>query len=58
MKLWESGADSAAGCSQGIELQNPNARGSDADADMKSGTESYFSEYSGFRSLTLPAPKK
>lgn len=34
---------------QGIELENPNAR--DADADLKSGTESYFSEYSGFRSL-------
>jgi U4/U6 small nuclear ribonucleoprotein PRP31 len=34
---------------QGIELHNPNAAA--ADADMKSGTESYFSEYSGFRSL-------
>mmetsp|Transcript_6589 Transcript_6589/g.19004 ORF Transcript_6589/g.19004 Transcript_6589/m.19004 type:complete len:499 (-) Transcript_6589:370-1866(-) len=35
---------------QGIELENPNAK-RDADADLKSGTESYFSEYSGFRSI-------
>ncbi len=35
---------------QGIELENPNAR-KDADADLKSGTESYFSDYSGFRSI-------
>ena len=41
---------------QGIELENPNARA--GDADMKSGTESYFSEYSGFRSLSLPPPPK
>lgn len=46
---------------QGIELHNPNAAA--ADADLKSGTESYFSEYSGFRSLsgagsvTLPSKK-
>ena len=37
---------------QGIELQNPSARfGVDPDAALRSGTESYFSEYSGFRSL-------
>jgi hypothetical protein len=34
---------------QGIELHNPNAAA--ADADMKSDTESYFSEYSGTHSL-------
>lgn len=41
---------------QGIELENPNARA--ADVDLKSGTESYFSEYGGFRSLgpSLSAP--
>lgn len=33
---------------QGIELENPSAR---ADADLKSGTESYFSDYAGFKSL-------
>lgn len=33
---------------QGIELENPNAR---QDTDQRAGTESYFSEYSGFRSL-------
>ena len=36
---------------QGIELENPNAR---QDLDQRAGTESYFSEYSGFRSLKKP----
>ena len=39
---------------QGIELHNPNAAA--ADADMKSGTESYFSEYSGNYVLAAVAP--
>lgn len=42
--------NSSTGIVQGIELENPNAK-RDADADLKSGTESYFSEYSGFRSI-------
>ncbi|KAK9797074.1 hypothetical protein WJX73_003006 [Symbiochloris irregularis] len=37
---------------QGIELENPNAR-QDMDS-QRTGTESYFSEYSGFRSLKKP----
>ena len=43
--------------SQGIELENPNAR-QEMDS-QRAGTESYFSEYSGFRSLKKPpgAPK-
>jgi U4/U6 small nuclear ribonucleoprotein PRP31 len=36
--------------SQGIELQNPSAAFGQ-DMDKRDGTESYFSEYSGFRSL-------
>lgn len=37
---------------QGIELTNPNAgRGPEVDA-QRAGTESYFSERAGFRSLT------
>ena len=38
---------------QGIELSNPTPHNSDS---LKSGTESYFSEYSGFRSLKQQAP--
>ena len=37
-------------CVQGIELENPNAR-QGQDLDKRDGTESYFSEYSGFRSI-------
>lgn len=33
---------------QGIELENPSAK---AAADRKSGTESYFSDFAGFKSL-------
>lgn len=33
---------------QGIELENPSAKAAN---DRKSGTESYFSEYGGFKSL-------
>ena len=33
---------------QGIELENPHAK---QDSDQAGGTESYFSEYSGFKSL-------
>ncbi len=39
---------------QGIELSNPTPHNEDS---MRSGTESYFSEYSGFRSLKQPAQK-
>ena len=39
---------------QGIELSNPTPHNEDS---MRSGTESYFSEYSGFRSLKQPPPK-
>ena len=35
---------------QGIELENPSIRAA-AGLDRKSGTESYFSEYGGFKSL-------
>ena len=35
---------------QGIELENPHAK----QDDQAGGTESYFSEYSGFRSLKKP----
>ncbi|KAK9837334.1 hypothetical protein WJX81_007173 [Elliptochloris bilobata] len=38
---------------QGIELENPNAR-LGQDLDKRDGTESYFSEYSGFRSIRQP----
>ena len=41
---------------QGIELQNPTAHLQQQDADMRSGTESYFSEYSGFRSIKQKPP--
>jgi U4/U6 small nuclear ribonucleoprotein PRP31 len=41
---------------QGIELQNPTAHLQQQDADMRSGTESYFSEYSGFRSIKQKQP--
>ena len=40
---------------QGIELSNPTPHNLDA---IKSGTESYFSEYSGFRSLKAQPPKQ
>lgn len=35
---------------QGIELENPSARAA-AGLDRKEGTESYFSDYAGFKSL-------
>lgn len=35
---------------QGIELQNPSVRFGQ-EVDKSDGTESYFSEYSGFRSI-------
>jgi hypothetical protein len=35
---------------QGIELVNPSLRPGQ-ETDQKSGTESYFSDYSGFRSI-------
>ena len=35
---------------QGIELTNPLLQAQQEDA-QRSGTESYFSEYSGFRSI-------
>lgn len=35
---------------QGIELENPTARGA-MDLDTRAGTESYFSEFGGFRSI-------
>jgi len=35
---------------QGIELENPSARASNG-LDKRSGTESYFSDYAGFKSL-------
>ncbi len=38
---------------QGIELENPNAR-QGQELDKRDGTESYFSEYSGFRSIRQP----
>ncbi len=41
---------------QGIELQNPTAHLQQQDADMRSGTESYFSEYTGFKSVKKPPP--
>ena len=41
---------------QGIELQNPTAHLQQQDTDMRSGTESYFSEYSGFRSIKQKQP--
>ena len=37
-------------CTQGIELTNPLLQAQQEDA-QRSGTESYFSEYSGFRSI-------
>ena len=40
---------------QGIELANPNQAAQDD--RMRGGTESYFSEYSGFRSSKSTAPK-
>ncbi len=43
-------------CMQGIELQNPTAHLQQQDVDMRSGTESYFSEYSGFRSIKQKQP--
>ncbi|MEW5309984.1 MAG: hypothetical protein WDW38_001821 [Sanguina aurantia] len=36
---------------QGIELENPSAR-VNTELDFKSGTESYFSEFGGFRSIS------
>ena len=41
---------------QGIELQNPTAHLQQQDVDMRSGTESYFSEYTGFKSVKKPPP--
>lgn len=35
---------------QGIELENPSARAATG-FDKRSGTESYFSDYAGFKSL-------
>ncbi|KAK9857572.1 hypothetical protein WJX84_004743, partial [Apatococcus fuscideae] len=34
----------------GIELEDPSARAPQS-SDKRDGTESYFSEYSGFRSI-------
>jgi len=42
---------------QGIELENPSARAAAVAANLKSGTESYFSDYAGFKSLHTK-PKK
>ena len=46
MRLPQPGPPS--NCVQGIELANPNQAAQDD--RMRDGTESYFSEYSGFRS--------
>ncbi|PNH07918.1 hypothetical protein TSOC_005581, partial [Tetrabaena socialis] len=35
---------------QGIELENPNARFG-VDLDTRDGTQSYFSQFGGFRSV-------
>ena len=40
---------------QGIELENPSARATAE--NLRSGTESYFSDYAGFKSLHTK-PKK
>ena len=41
---------------QGIELANPNQAA--LDDRMRGGTESYFSEYSGFKSAAAAAARK
>ena len=51
--LWPEPKSWPLRCVQGIELQNPSARpGQEFDIrDTSDGTQSYFSEYSGFRSI-------